>query len=314
MGPGTGQDRPAGPAKAPVSYINGDTGSPVDPETLVRIKKLRIPPAWINVKVSRDPNAYLQVTGTDAKQRTQYIYHPFFIQLTTMKKFDVLKEFCKRLHLLFNRISNIKRDLSDKEYVICLMFRILNKTYLRIGNYGYDTYGLTTLEHRHVSFPETGTVKFDFIGKKSVRQQVTLKDPMIYRDLIELCTANKRCSKIFSVPAGPTGPSGAIKPGTGPIKVPVTSSDMNAYIKECMGPQFSCKDFRTYASNKIFIELLCSGTELKKAREIVANALGHTKTVSKKSYLMYKIEETYLRDNTVFNKRLNPVKFLISIL
>ncbi len=273
-----------------------------DLDTLYRIKKLGIPPGWKDTHISKDPLAYLQVTGIDAKGKKQYIYHPVFIELTTNEKFKRIKNFCKGLKLFINRVNRISdtnTNTNNKESIICLMFKILYRTYLRVGNYGQNTYGLTTLEKRHVKLIEPDTVIFDFIGKKNVRNYKVLKDSNIFKKIKQLINGQGQSStdKIF------------ITSGHSPI----TSLDMNNYIQEYMGPEFSCKDFRTYASNILFIQLLSSGIPIKDAYDQVATELCHTKNISKKSYITNKIEEIYKTRPELFNKKSDPIDIFLAI-
>ncbi len=283
-------------------YHYSDSKKVPDKDTLERIYKLHIPPGWKNVEVSRDPTDYLQVSGIDESGKTQYIYHPLWVTLSKVQKFNRLGTFIDKLPLLMNsikyKLNNYnKNSLGDYEFLLALVFRILYKTYSRIGNECYaeenNTYGLTTLLKSHLKFKGTHTIILNYIGKRSVVQNLEFDDPLVYKilkDLIKLPGP-----KLFKTTSG----------------IVVRSLDMNYYLKEKMGENFTVKDFRTYASNKLFIDIL-SKKEIplnnekhlqKNIRDTyieVAEYLGHTATISKKSYVMDLIPETYLKDPKKF--------------
>jgi DNA topoisomerase-1 len=306
------------------------SGKLANEELLNRIKKLGIPPAWTDVKISRDPNSFLQITGKDANGKTQYIYHPIFVGLTTVEKFNRLKKFCKKIDsfILFinSRINSRNNSIDDREYLLCLMFNIMFKTYLRVGNYGQNTYGLSTLEKRHIKFPGRNVVIFDFIGKKGIRNHKTITDAGIYHDLESLTKNKTKFQRVFIDKQGHA----------------ITSQDMNDYLRKHMGSEFTCKDFRTYASNILFIKGLIGSQDqksltgskdskdqkslagqkdskdskklIKEVYDSVAKELCHTKNVSKKSYVNSKIEEYYLNNPQVFRIGREPGEILLKIL
>jgi DNA topoisomerase I len=140
-----------------------------------RILQLRIPPNWKNVCISEDPTDYLQAIGYDSKGRIQYIYHPLFIQLTTTEKFSRLREFCKRYPKILSAIAKNTTEMG-------ILFKILQKTYIRVGNeiYAKDnkTYGLTTLLKKHITI-SSSTIRIKFVGKKGKVHDITFKDATI---------------------------------------------------------------------------------------------------------------------------------------
>lgn len=295
-------------------YINEKLITDLD--TLYRIRKLGIPPGWKDVYLSKDPQSYLQVTGIDIKGKKQYIYHPVFIELTTNEKFDRIKNFCKGLKIFLNKINRVLNNNNSgfRESTICLMFKILYKTYLRIGNYGQSTFGLSTLEKRHIKLISPDTIIFDFIGKKNVRNYKELKDLFIYNRIKMLLNNKKDNDKVFcSLEQTDNTDKHTDKHTNGHTDKHITSIDMNNYIQEHMGPEFSCKDFRTYASNILFIKLLSTGINIKEVYEKVAAELCHTKNIAKKSYITNKIEETYKTRPELFNKKNDPIDIFLMI-
>jgi DNA topoisomerase-1 len=279
-----------------VYYQNGH--KIINKETLNRIKKLHIPPKWENVQISNSETEYLQATGNDNKGRVQYIYHPVWIALSKIEKYNRLKLFAKKLPLLMKTVGKKIHgpiDLNDKEYIISLIFRILDKTHSRIGNDHFaeenNTYGLTTLLKKHIVL--TGdSINISFIGKKNVKQQFIFTDKICSNALKEL-------KKI---------------PGDRVFKTkdlePITSTDINNYLKATMEDDFTAKDFRTYAANDLFIKFILqkdiptSITQIKKTinacYDEVANELGHTRSVCRTSYVMPLIPEKYMENPSGF--------------
>jgi DNA topoisomerase-1 len=188
-------------------------------------------------------------------------------------------------------------DLSDKEYIISLIFRILSKTHSRIGNDHFaeenNTYGLTTLLKKHLSI-SGDTICLSFVGKKSIKQQFIFTD--------KICSAAlKELKKI---------------PGDRLFKTkdqdPVVSNDINCYLKNIMGDDFTAKDFRTYAANDLFLKFILQKdipqniTQIKKTinecYDEVADELGHTRAVCRTSYVMPIIPEKYTENPNDFIK------------
>jgi DNA topoisomerase-1 len=272
----------------------------INKNTLERIRKLHIPPNWTNIKIADSETDYLQVTGEDSKGRTQYIYHPIFVELSKLEKYTRLCLFIKKLPILIKHINKKltgKIDLNDKEYIIALLFRILCKTHSRIGNDHYaeenNTYGLTTLLKNHMTIIGDSII-FSFVGKKNIKQELIFTDKICNIVLKEL-------KKI---------------PGDRLFKTRdqqiIRSSDMNDYMKNIIGEDFSCKDFRTYASNQLFINKLYTKqlpiniTQTKKTLnecyDEVANELGHSRAISRASYVMPSISQKYLENPSEFLK------------
>lgn len=284
-----------------VYYYNGKVLTNED--MLSRIKKLHIPPNWVNVNISNSEIEYLQAFGYDNKGRIQYIYHPIWIALSKIEKYNRLKLFAKKIPLfmkIINRKIHERINLTNKEYIIALIFRILDKTHSRIGNDCFaeenNTYGLTTLLKKHLTINED-TIGLLFIGKKGIEQQFVFTDKISSNALKELI-------KI---------------PGNRLFKTnnqdPVTSNDINNYLKTIMGGDFTAKDFRTYAANVLFLKFILrkdipsSTTQAKKivneCYDEVAEELHHTRSVCRSSYVMPIISEKYIENPSVFVSK-NP--------
>jgi DNA topoisomerase-1 len=256
-----------------------------DQETIDRIKKLVIPPAWENVWICKDENGHLQATGQDIRKRKQYRYHSQWNELRNQTKFSKLLLFGEKLPLL--RLQ-LEKDLSRKEHclekVLAAAISIMERTYIRIGNSEYEksngSYGLTTLKDQHVKF-EGNTMKFSFKGKKGITHSIKLTNPKLARIIKQ---SREIPGKELFQYYDENGNTHAIDSGM-----------VNKYIQEITGEEFTAKDFRTWAGTlnalNFFKELGTGETaaQVKKkiinALEFVSKKLGNTKTVCKKYYV-----------------------------
>ena len=268
-------------------------GSKCSKKEIERIKKLCIPPNWKNVRISNSELSHLQATGMDDKDRVQYIYHPMWVLLTSAEKYNRMSKFSKRIGLLETKI---KKDLQlNENEELPIMFRILQKTYIRVGNDCYakdnNTYGLTSLEKRHIKISGSN-INLSFVGKKGVAQSVNFQDT--------------HCLKYFKHRLKLLKPKDSIFNTSPPT--------LNNYLQSVMGEDFTCKDFRTYGSNILFLTILCKSPLPQTQKDIknniiytydeVAKKLGHTRAISKKSYVMPILAEQYtLNPNQFTNKK-----------
>lgn len=256
-----------------------------DSEVLERIKKLVIPPAWENVWISPYENGHLQVTGIDTKGRKQYRYHPEWNKIRNQSKFFRLRLFAEALPAIR---AQVDKDLARKglpyEKVVALVVKLIELTNIRIGNDAYKklygSFGLTTLRDKHVKF-SGATVNFEFVGKKGIKHNIKLQSR-------RLANMVKKCRDI---------------PGQELFQYydddgkrhTVGSGDVNSYIKEITGEDFTAKDFRAWAGS---LNALCafhdlgehsSETDCKRkivnVLDSVASKLGNTRTVCKKYYV-----------------------------
>jgi len=275
------------------SYVNEDGITIKDKETLDRIKKLVIPPAWQNVWISPFENGHLQVTGIDVRGRKQYRYHPQWNKIRNQSKFFRLRRFANALPLIRQQVD---KDLNRKglpyEKVVALVVKLIEMTNIRIGNDAYKklygSFGLTTLRDKHVKF-DGSTVWFEFIGKKGVKHKIKLQS----RKMANLV---KKCKDI---------------PGQELFQYyddegnrhTIGSGDVNGYIKQITGEDFTAKDFRAWAGSLnalcAFIDVgeFTSDTDCKRkivsVIDSVAEKLGNTRTVCKKYYIHPSVIATY---------------------
>ena len=264
-----------------------------DKAVLDRIRMLAIPPAWTQVWICPEATGHIQATGRDVKGRKQYRYHNDWSTHRSGNKFDKMSAFAKALPKLRARVEH---DLATRgptrEKVLATAVRLLEITLIRVGNQQYAkanrSYGLTTLHKRHLAVDGAG-LSFAFRGKSGVDHKVSVRDrrlATVVRSLREL--PGQQLFKYRDA-------EGAL--------VPVTSDDVNAYIRDAMGDQFSAKDFRTWAGTVSAARALrdmdppTSATDGRKKITVcvkaVAGLLGNTPTVCRSSYVHPTVFELY---------------------
>jgi DNA topoisomerase-1 len=298
-------------------YIDLD-GKPIrDPEVLQRIKSLAIPPAWTNVWICASTKGHIQATGRDAKGRKQYRYHPRWRQVRDATKYEHLIAFGEALPKVRERVSHdlMLRGL-PYEKVIATVIRLLDITLIRIGNEEYardnNTFGLTTMQHEHVDVSGT-TIHFHFRGKSGKEHVIDVKD----RQLVAIV---KRCQEL---------PGQELFQYLDEEKIlrTIGSDDVNSYLQEITGQNFTAKDFRTWSGTVIATRDLrergpaSSETQAKgnvvEAIKVAAAELGNTAAVCRKCYIHPGILDAYL-DSSLTNffklrdekKPLHPIKGL----
>ncbi|MES2681420.1 MAG: DNA topoisomerase IB [Bacteroidota bacterium] len=254
-------------------------------ETLLRIKKLVIPPAWENVWICPLENGHLQVTGSDARRRKQYKYHALWNHLRNHTKFYRLHAFGCVLPAIRQRLE---KDLSlpglPQEKVLALVVSLMQLTSIRIGSNLYEklygSFGLTTLKDRHVKI-DGAQMQFTFRGKKGISHNISLKSK-------KLAALVKKCrdipgKELFQY----TDEKG--------IHKSVDSGMVNNYLKNICGEDFSAKDFRTWSGT---VQALCAFKQIGEAEtitetkknivavlDVVAKHLGNTRSVCRKYYV-----------------------------
>jgi len=275
-------------------YRHAD-GDPVrDRRTLGRIRALAIPPAWRNVWICSADDGHLQATGRDARQRKQYRYHRRWREVRDETKYGRLIPFAAALPRIRRRVA---RDLAraglPRAKVLATLVRLLETTRARIGNEEYarenESFGLTTLRERQVRV-HGSRLRFRFRGKSGVEHAIELDDRRLAG--IVRCMRDLPGEELFCY-VDDGGETRRIE-----------SADVNAYMKEISGEDFSSKDFRTWAGTVAAARALNQiGTfetqaEAKRnvvqAIAVVAGALGNTKAVCRKCYVHPEILESYL--------------------
>ena len=288
--PGIGRRR----AGKSFSYRRPDGTLVKDAETLARIRKLAIPPAYSDVWICPDPYGHIQATGRDAKGRKQYRYHPDWTALQAETKFARMAAFGRALPQIRERVN---RDLAKpglpREKVLAAVVRLLELTLIRVGNDEYARtnkhFGLTTMRDRHVSI-EGSEVGFEFTGKSGIKHKTGLKDRRLAR-VIKACQ-DVPGQRLFQY-LDREGQRHAIG-----------SVDVNAYLKEISGEeQFTAKDFRTWAGTIAAAKALAmqpqpqSATEAKRLLttcvKATAGLLGNTPAVCRSSYIHPAVLEAF---------------------
>lgn len=272
----------------------------------VRNKDLRqwfdslvIPPAWTEVEICGDRKADLLVTGRDAAGRKQYIYNPEFRQQKEAEKFDRIVRFAETLETM-RRVTgqHLRRKKLDREKVLACMVRLLDLAYFRPGSPTYakqnDSYGLTTMRSRHLTI-EGDEMIFTYRGKSGQDQERHVQDRRLAKVVAELDELPGY--EIFKYI------------DEGGKRVQIRSQDLNEYIREVMGQEFSAKDFRTWAGTLIAAVALdelglaeepkVADQRVRAAVEKVSKTLGNTPTVARASYIDPRVIEHYLDGRTM---------------
>jgi DNA topoisomerase-1 len=261
-------------------------GSPVtDAATLDRIAKLVLPPAWTEVWISADPNGHIQATARDQRGRKQYKYHPKWREQRDETKYARMAAFGRALPKLRKRVE---ADLSarglTREKVLAAVVRVMEMTLIRVGNDEYarqnKSFGLTTLRDRHVRFQGSSAV-FEFTGKSGKVHRTGIRDRRLAR-IIKACqdVPGQRLFQYIDADGARHG---------------VTSTDVNAYIREATGGDFTAKDFRTWAGTldcaRRLVEAGAPDNPTTAKRLIAAciketaGQLGNTPAVCRSSYI-----------------------------
>jgi DNA topoisomerase-1 len=275
------------------AYRLRDGSEVQDDKVLARIRKLRIPPAWKDVRIARGESAPLQAVGVDKKGRTQYLYHARFRAQREDAKFRRVVEFGEALPALRRRVrADLRSESLERERVLAAMVRLMDQGFFRIGNdrsaEAESTFGLSTIRGSHVKV-EADTVLFDYVGKWRKKQKRAIRDADVARIVEDL--KHLKGTELFQfVQNGRT--------------VDVKDRHVNDYIQAVIGKDFTAKDFRTWAGT-----LLCSialamqgqGTSrtdrkrrVRKAVEATAEQLGNTPAVCRSSYICPRLLDEYM--------------------
>lgn len=259
-----------------------------DEAELKRIASLAIPPAYEDVWICRNPRGHLQATGRDARGRKQYRYHPKWRLFRDGAKFERMPAFGEALPRLRRRL---RRDLAlpglPREKVLAVIVSLLDATRVRIGNAEYardnDSYGLTTLRNRHVQFVRDGRLLFRFRGKGGAEHEIAVDDKRLAR-LVRHCHQLPG-QRLFQY----VDEAGERRP--------IDSDQVNMYLKEAMGDDFTAKDFRTWGATLRAIAIMHATPLPEPASERaltacivdavkqVATDLRNTPAVCRKSYI-----------------------------
>jgi DNA topoisomerase-1 len=265
------------------SYRDATNALVRDRPTLARIRALVIPPAWTDVWICSLPNGHLQATGRDAKRRKQYRYHPRWRQVRDETKYERLLPFAAALPRIRKRVQeHLALSGLPREKVLAMVVRLLETTFIRVGNEEYaranGSYGLTTLRNHHVRIDGPRT-ELRFKGKSGKAHGIAVTDRRLARLVRQL--RDLPGQELFQYLDDNDTPQ------------PITSADVNEYVREISGEDFTAKDFRTWAGTVLAARQLAgcpeANGEMKAyalaAVKDVAQQLGNTVAVCRKSYI-----------------------------
>ena len=265
-----------------------------DEQRLLRIKRLAIPPAWTDVWICPSPNGHIQATGRDARSRKQYRYHERWREVRDENKFDRLALFAKTLPNIRRRVAqDLKLPALPRRKVLATIVRLLERTFIRIGNEEYarenKSYGLTTLKNRHVKV-RGAQVRFRFRGKSRRQHEVDITDRRVAK-VIAKCQ-DLPGQDLFQYVDERWGSAG------GYVR------DVNDYLRQIAGEDFTAKDFRTWGGTVLAAIALSRQEEFQTKKQAksniktaicaVAELLGNTPAVCRKCYVHPAIVEAYL--------------------
>lgn len=311
------------------TYYNRKNHEIKDKKTLTRIRKLAIPPAYVNVKIAKNPHHYLQAIGEDLKGRKQYIYNPEYVEKNARQKYCNLRIFGRHLGDIRNDVHKLiqanedELGLLSKDRIIAIAIALMDVCHFRIGNHqhykNYNSHGVITLQEKHFTIGKD-KIDISFIGKKGITNKCTINKSSLGGEALvnllkKIITKNKKEDFVL-----------AYQTNSG--KSYLNPSDIHQFLKK-YHPKIMPKMFRTWSANQIFMDEI-----LKKKREIkplinpknlntpkllkkserqhqkvikeiigvIANKLHNTPTVSKKSYLDNNLIQIYFQNPNKFWK------------
>ena len=280
-------------------YFDVD-GSPLPAEDVAQVKALAIPPAWRDVWISPYPNAHLLAVGTDEAGRRQYLYHPAWREKRDELKFDRVIEMAAKLPSVRRRVrADLARDGLVREAALAAAVRMVDLGCFRLGADSYTeqngSYGLTTLERRHVRHTAEGCV-FSFVGKSGIDHEITLADPQLCKVLHVMTGRRDPAARLLSLKENRRW-------------VPLQPADINEHIRELFGLEVTAKDFRTWHATVHVAQELGTAKPVtsktartKTVRAAIVSAselLGNTPTVCRSSYVDPRVIDLYEADTTI---------------
>jgi len=272
-----------------------------DPETLTRIGELAIPPAWREVWICSDPFGHLQATGVDAAGRKQYLYHAKWREHRDRQKFDRMIRFGARLPALRRRLrDDLAGEGFTRQRVLACAARLLDVGMFRIGSEEYASddggLGLATIGREHVSV-QGDSVVFNYPAKSGVHRAQVISDPVTFDVVARLARRRSEPPELLAYRQGRRWSA-------------LRSEEINDYLKAGMGAEFSAKDFRTWHATVLAAVSLATdgvGAEsdpqrkraIDRAVRAVAELLGNTPAVARRSYIDPRLFDHYLSGITI---------------
>jgi DNA topoisomerase-1 len=278
-------------------YVDQNGNRVTDEDALGRIRELVIPPAWEDVWVCPYPMGHIQATGLDARGRKQYRYHDKWRERRDQQKFDEMIDFARSLPRMRERVSeDLRGDELTRERVLACAARLLDRGFFRVGGEDYavenESYGLATIHKRHVQLLDDHTLLFDYPAKSGQRRVQSIVDPEVF-EILEQLKRRRGGSPELLAYRDAAGAGAGRRGRWRDLK----SADINAYVKEVTGGDFSAKDFRTWNATVLAaVALAVSGPAaqmsktgrkraINRAVKEVAHYLGNTPTVARASYI-----------------------------
>ena len=295
------------------AYFGPDGERVSDPAVLLRIRHLVIPPAWTDVWICPDPKGHVQATGRDARGRKQYLYHPRWREVRDAAKYERLVAFGEALPNIRERVErDLRRQGIPREKVLAAVVKLLEETSIRVGNDEYRRHngsvGLTTMSDNNAQF-EGGSLRFEFKGKSGREHRVELSDKRLARIV-------KQCQDIPGQELFQYIDEAGERRAVG-------SSDVNDYLHEISGSDFTAKDFRTWNGTVLAMRYLrvcqapTSATAGKRtvssAIKSVAHDLGNTPAVCRKAYVHPVVLNAYLEGSLEPEARRAEVKLTLGL-
>jgi DNA topoisomerase-1 len=285
------------------AYYDDDGAKVDEPEVLARIAELGIPPAWQDVWICPYPHGHLQATGTDAAGRKQYRYHDQWRARRDQEKFDDMVRFAKALPKLRDRIDADLGDCTalDRSCVLACAVRLLERGFFRIGSEEYalenESFGLATMRKDHVTVEPGGLMIFDYPAKSGQRRHQGVLDERV-------------CDIVAALKRRRGGGDELLAYKVGRRWTDLRSEDINAYLKDATGGDFSAKDFRTWNATALAaVALAVSGhaahsqsarkRAITRAIKEVATYLGNTPAVCRASYIDPRVFDAYRAGLTI---------------
>jgi DNA topoisomerase I len=281
------------------SYVTSDGTAVRDADTLGRIRSLAIPPAWQYVWICPSAEGHIQATGYDARRRKQYRYHPRWREVRDQEKYGRMIAFGQALPRIRRRVDrHLKCPGLPRAKVLAAVVRLLEATLIRVGNDEYaksnHSFGLTTMRGEHAEI-NGSTICFEFRGKSGREHEVDLNDRRLARIVAQCQELSGQ--ELFQF----VDEKGEVRD--------VGSEDVNEYLREISGDDFTAKDFRTWAGTVLAAKVLQEFKEFDSqaaakrnvvlAIEHVAARLGNTKAICRKCYIHPAVIDAYLENSLI---------------
>ena len=265
----------------------------------MRIENLKVPPAWEDARIARSPSAKVQAVGYDSAGRLQYLYSARYREHKEREKFERILRFSNALPQMRHTTSNhLRHKYLDREKVLATMTRLMNAAYFRVGDERYarqnKTYGIATLRRKHLTI-EGDTLIFEYTGKWGQHQRKCVTDARLRR-VVEECR-DLPGYEVFKY----RDESGKVRD--------IKARDLNVYVKEVMGEEFTPKDFRTWAGTLIAAIKLAELGATENPKEVrknvlaavddVARRLGNTRDIARASYISPRVIDHYVEGSVV---------------